>query len=505
MSTTSSAKKAAILARVSTKEQAEEGYSLPAQARLLEEHGERQDIRVARKFEIPESARGATERRLFREMLEYVREKRIPIILVEKVDRLTRNFRDAVLINDWLEEDEAHQVHFVKQNLVLHKNSKSHEKFQWDIHVALARQYSNNLSEEVQKGAEQKLREGWLPAPPKLGYKTVGEKGKRIHVPDEPAASHVRRTFELYATGQYSTKKLAKVMYAEGFRTHSGKQVVKSDIHRMLSDPFYMGTIRWKGALYPGKHEPLVSRQLFEAVQVYLHRYGGPKYRKHNALFKGMIRCAECGGTVTWEIQKSHWYGHCNHYRGCTQRKFVRQEKVEEQIVSYFDNFAGLSPRLVEWIKKALKESHEDKIREHTAAVDDLKRQDLQVQQRMDRLYDEHLDEKIPKEFFERKLAQYTREKDAIRDALRRHDSADASYFELGSAILDLALNARKIYQEQASVEEKRQLLSLVFSNLTLDGEKVLAVPQKPFAVIAERSKNKDWLPGQDSNLRPAH
>ncbi len=141
--------KTALYARVSTKEQAEEGYSLSAQVKLLKEYSDKRDLTIVKRFIVPESASGKQERKAFLEMLEHLKlHPEIKILLCEKVDRITRNFKDAVKLDDWLDEDETRKIHFVKQNLIIHKNSRSHEKFQWDIYLVLARQYSNNLSEE---------------------------------------------------------------------------------------------------------------------------------------------------------------------------------------------------------------------------------------------------------------------------------------------------------------------------------------------------------------------
>ena len=64
-------------------------------------------------------------------------------------------------------------------------------------------------------------------------------------------------------------------------------------MHRILSNPFYMGKMVWKGRLYDGKHKPLISAALFDRVQQRMRRKTTPKYTKHNPVFKGMMHCAE--------------------------------------------------------------------------------------------------------------------------------------------------------------------------------------------------------------------
>src|SRR3990167_9683322 len=177
--------KAVLLCRVSSKEQEETGYSLPAQEKLLTSYGNNKGFKTAKNFSITESASGKKQREIFDGMMAFVKKEGIKIIICEKVDRLTRNFKDAVDIDEWLEKDEERQVHLVKDSLILHKNSRSQEKLNWGIRILFAKNYIDNLSEEVKKGQKEKISQGWLPTKPPLGYKTIGEKGHKIHIVDE--------------------------------------------------------------------------------------------------------------------------------------------------------------------------------------------------------------------------------------------------------------------------------------------------------------------------------
>src|SRR3989344_2836087 len=132
--------------RVSSKEQEETGYSLPSQEKLMQEYADRKIFEMAK---------------IFSEMMVYLAKNKIDILLCEKVDRITRNFKEALVINDWLEENPNRQIHFVKQNLVIHKNAKYDERFRWDIEIVLAKKYIANLSEEVKKGQAEKIAQGW--------------------------------------------------------------------------------------------------------------------------------------------------------------------------------------------------------------------------------------------------------------------------------------------------------------------------------------------------------
>jgi DNA invertase Pin-like site-specific DNA recombinase len=490
-----------IFCRVSSKEQEETGYSLDAQEKLLKEYSEKKGFDTVKIFKVSESASGKMVRKLFMEMFEYADKHKIHIICCEKIDRLTRNLKDASLVQDWIEKDKNREVHFLKESFILNGNTKAHENLVWDMKVAIARFYTNNLSEEVKKGQKEKLSQGWLPTKPPLGYKTIGEKGHKIHIIDELKSPYIKKMFELYSTGNYSTTALVDVMYKEGLRTRTNSKLGKSMLYNLLSDPFYCGKIRWKGEVRQGNHEPIISRDLFETVQSKLNRkFKSPLYTKHLPVFKAKMSCDECGGTVTWEIQKGHWYGHCNHYRKCSQNSWWRQEKVEDQLLPLFDKMAPKSKKVLEIIEKALKETHADEIKYHTNSVTEINNNLAVVQRRLEAIYEDKIDGRITPEFYSKKLEEYTKQKEQITEALRKLNEGNKKYYQAGYALHELALKAGEIYRSQkATVEDKRLLLSKVFSNLLLGACNIRPNYTPAFEFLTK------WVPKLNETFEPTN
>ena len=480
--------KAVGYARVSSKDQEDTGYSLPAQEKLLRDFADRNGYELVKVFAIQESAAGKVQRKIFHEMMDFVTKAKINTIFVETTDRLTRNFADVPVIDEWILADENHTIHLVKESCTLHKDSKSHEWFMWRVKVATAEYYIRLLSENVKKGQKEKLSQGWLPTKPPLGYKTIGDKGHKIHVPDEEKAPLIRKMFDLYASGQHSTKTLCDEMYKRGLRSRTGHKVSHARIHQLIGDPFYYGMNRWKNQVTKGNHEPLITKELFQQVQEKLHSYGQPRTRKHNSLFKGVFHCSECGGTITWEIQKGHWYGHCNHYKNCSQKDWVKQENIDIQVA---DSIIAVThkdarvERMLSWIQEALKEGHADEIAFREKASAELERQYQTATQRIDKLYDDKIDGRISSEFYDKKLQQYKQEQNNVLDSLNRHRNANLKYFEMGVSILEVTKQARTIYlNPRRTVEQKRMLLSLIFSNPKINGKNVEISYQKPYQFI---------------------
>lgn len=480
--------KALLFCRVSSKEQEETGYSLPAQEKLLKEYSEKKQLITSKIFSLSESASGKKQREIFLEMIRYSEKNNINLIICEKVDRLTRNLKDAVSINDWVNKNPERQVHFVKENFILSKDSRSNEKFIWSIKVSVAQYYIDNLSEEVKKGQIEKVIQGWLPTKPPLGYKTVGGKGHKIHILDEHKSPLVKKMFELYATEMYSLKRLTEIMHTEGLRSNTGKRLCKSRIHQLLHDPFYTGKNRWNGKLYDGKHEPLVTDDLFNLVQKILSGKTTPKYKKHVYLFSGLMRCYECKGTITWEIQRGHIYGHCNHYRNCKQSTWSKQDEVEKKLIEVIASLKIKSIRLNEWIRKALKEHHKDQKKYNEASTNELQQREKQLQKRLDALYDDKLDGKITQQFYDHKYQVYNSELSMLKEKLGKQDKNNVKYIKLGLNFYDLTQKGKEIFLK-AKLDQKRFFIKLIFKELYLDEGILTFKFTKAFEILSGISK----------------
>src|SRR6476620_1280372 len=189
---------AVIYARVSSKEQEKEGFSIPAQLKLLKDYAASNGFVVAQEYIDVETAK-QTGRAAFGEMVAFLKANRaVRAMLVEKTDRLYRNLKD------WVTVDELDvEMHFAKEGVVLSRESRSSEKFMHGIKVLMAKNYIDNLSEEARKGMQEKAEQGIWPTVAPLGYRNVvGADGKKIIEPDPESAPIISRIFEWYATGQ---------------------------------------------------------------------------------------------------------------------------------------------------------------------------------------------------------------------------------------------------------------------------------------------------------------
>jgi DNA invertase Pin-like site-specific DNA recombinase len=224
-------KQAVIYARVSSKEQEKEGFSIPAQLKLLKEYAAAHGLAVAQEYIDVETAK-QTGRAAFGEMVAYLKARpSVRVMLVEKTDRLYRNLKD------WVTVDELDvEMHFPKEGVVLSRESRSSEKFMHGIKVLMAKNYIDNLSEEARKGMQEKAEQGIWPTKTPLGYRNIiGPDGKKIIANDPSQSPIVAQLFEWYARGDISLKEAARKANAAGLLyPKSGAKLPVSTIHTIL-------------------------------------------------------------------------------------------------------------------------------------------------------------------------------------------------------------------------------------------------------------------------------
>jgi DNA invertase Pin-like site-specific DNA recombinase len=483
-------KKSIVYCRVSSKEQEETGYSLESQEKLLKDYTLSKQHELLETFKISESASGKQVRTKYLSMLEYANANNVDVLVCEKIDRLVRNPKDAVLINEWVKEKETREVHFIKESFILTHKTKAHDNFIWNMKIAVATFYTDNLSEEVKKGQEEKLSQGWLPTKPPIGYKTIGDKGKKIHIIDPETAPFIKKAFILYGSGNHSMSSVIEELFKDGFRTRSGRKPVKSRIEDMLKDEFYYGHMRWNGILYKGNHEPIITKEMFDKVQDVRLGRKSPHYKSHEYLFRKMFKCGECEGTITAQIQRGIVYYNCTHYRNCSQKKYTPEKEIEQQLMNVFEFFESITPTEAEGIKEVIRNEHAQEIQYKEHAIKCFNEQYNRLQRRLDTLYNDRLDEKITSEFWQIKQNEITTEQESIQKDLAKLKTQEAKYFEIWLNIIDLAFRARDIY-EKRSPKEKRLLLRHIFSNMTLTDKKALCTKKKAVEVLAKRVQQR--------------
>ena len=486
--------RAVVYCRVSTREQAEQGFSIESQLKLLREYAKDNHIEIVREFTDVESAKFAG-RLQYNEMQKFLRQNStVKTILCEKTDRLYRNFYDYVALDI---DQSGLTIILVKENTIMNRDSRSHEKLVHGLKVLLAKNYIDNLKEETSKGMLEKAEQGEFPHRAPLGYKNNRE--THLIEVDQNQAPLIRRMFELYATSNYTIDSVCKKMTEEGLRTRTGRKIHMSETAAILTNPIYYGYFRWKKRLFKGVHEPLITKELFDQVQRVMKRFLKPRRTKKEFPFRGLLTCAQCGCLFTAEIKKGRYiYYHCSFSKGRCSTGFMREETVAkklEEIVKAVQLDKDMIAVLVEDMKK----SHGDEMAYHDQAVASLQKTYQKLQEKLDKAYEDKLEGVISLDYWGRQSQIWRQEQEEARASIAKHEMANQSYFDLGVQFLTVAERAYEEYRVR-SLAGKRQILNLMASNLVVNGENICPSYKEPFDLIAKSAGHLNWRPQRDSN-----
>jgi site-specific DNA recombinase len=367
-------KRAALYLRVSTDRQvgrafSEEGYSVETQRDACQRRARQLEAEVIVEYvDYGDSARVAN-RPKFQALLARIREERdLDVLVVYNVSRFARNTYDDIVIGVELEKLGVELVSATE-----HFDNTPFGKRMRRYAAADAEFYSESLSVEVKRGLHQKVRRGGRPGRAPIGYLNVHERdeatGRIVATiePDPERAPHIRWAFVAYATGAHTLDTLHAALKRRGLRTrrtakYPARQLSRTQIARLLRNPFYVGVVRYGGMENPnGQHEPLIDRDTFEQVQRVLdaHTQAGEKDRKHKHFLKGSLYCGYCGNRLTYVKARGrrggiYWYFACVGRvtgTGC-ELPYLPAQQTEDEVATYWQR-VQLTTKQVATIRSA--------------------------------------------------------------------------------------------------------------------------------------------------------
>ncbi len=470
-----------LYARVSSAEQ-ELGYSIPAQQKFLRDYANHNGMAVEQEFVDVETAKAAGRTGFQAMIAHFKRHQGCRVLLVEKVDRLCRNFADIAAV-----EALGIEVHLVKENMIVSKESRAADKFMHAIKVAMSKHYIDNLSEEVKKGQRTKAAQGLWPSYAPLGYQnTVSADQKRIIEPHPVLGPMITNLFEWFATAEYSLKALAQRAYQEGFRFRKSQgKVPTTTLHKILRNRIYMGEFDFGGVRYQGIHQPLVSRPVWERVQEILLGRSKKKHRKvtHEFAYSGMVCCGHCGCSMVGEVKKSKYvYYHCTGYRGKCGEPYTPERILEQEFAAGLKGLC-IPPATLRWLEAELVESERT---EQAALEQALRRHESEMarsETRLDVLYEDRLDGRIDAATYDRKAKEIREQQSQIQGSI---ENAQAKLLPAQNEEMDLSAlttQAGDLFVQQAAAEQ-RKLLHVVVKEAAWKGGALTVSLREPFAAF---------------------
>jgi len=485
-------KKAIILARVSTEEQISEGFSIPAQLEKSRRYAREKNFIVQSEYQFDESS-FKDRRTKFEKVIEEIKESNENIILiVETIDRLQRSFKESVLLDIFRKEGKL-EIHFLRENLIIHKNSNSSEIQRWDLGVLMAKSYVLQISDNVKRSINHKLKNGEWPGKAPYGYTNKKrEDGKNWIYLDSLESKIVKKIYEWYSTKSYSMNEIVqKLIETFNLSLHKGK------IDHIMKNPFYYGVMRYDKKLYPHKYDSVITKKLFDTVQEIKKGYNKKHFKFAGLpyLYRGLIKCSKCGCMITPEKKKGKYvYYHCTEYYGKHQASWIREENLTEQFAKIFKGL-HIPKDISEGIAKTLKESHQGKVEYYKSLYSDLQTEFGKYQNRIEKMYEDYLDGCITQGLYNKKQQEYRAKQEEIEKKMKNLQQADEEYYITASYILSLANRAHDLFKS-SEPGIKRQLLKLVLQNCEIDNVSLRYTLNYPFSAIFNFTNSHNWLLG---------
>ena len=502
--------KVVIWARVSSREQ-KEGYSIDAQLRATRDRALKNGWTVVREFAVAESAKRGAERAVFNGMFKWVKanakREKIKALLSHKLDRVCRNMRDAVRLQE-LEDVCGVQLAFVENQF----GPGAAGAFSFNVMAAVAQYYSDNLRSEVLKGMDEKVRQGWPTGHAPFGYINVEDKDEPIKPHPEKSKALVR-IFELYSTGNYTFKGLADRLAKEGLTYRpSQPRFNRTTLSYILNNRFYIGELARDGKTYPGKYRLLISRQAFNTCQDILNARNR-RMTNHMHLFSGgLIRCAHCGSAMTGELIRrklnggrirEHVYYRCANNSPDNGHSKIRwrEETLEQAILDDLATLRMPSQEIAEWFRASVQAAFADIDELHRRQKQTLLKRKTELANMQDRLLSVFLSGTIDEEAFQAKSASLKREMAQVAESLEQAKNYDPDAPVRALAVFDFSQNLVNLWQRSNSAQ-KREILDCVSLNRAVDSVSLCLTKRKPFDFLAERPFLKesrgDWIRTSD-------
>ena len=494
-----------LYARKSTDEPDRQILSIEAQITELKEFAAKEQLNIAQTFIESQSGK-EPGRPIFNDMFSKIEQGKAEGILAWHPDRLARNSVDGGQIIYLIDTEKITALKFP----TFWFDTTPQGKFMLNIAFGQSKYYIDNLSENVKRGLRQKVRRGEQCGVAITGY--LNDKVNHKIIPDPERFPFVRKMFELYATGEYSLKDLRNKMTSLGLISRNGKVFTISNIQMFLKNPFYYGAFYFNAELHQGSHKPAITKKLFDKCQeVMAQKAHKTKRGQKEYVFRSLLKCGECGCSITSETQKGHNYYRCTKKKQTCSQKYIREELLAEQISSIIQKVSLPSA----WTKKMIAEldkEKEENVQAEMTFAQNLRSQILKHEETLDKLLDLQLSETISTKEYAAKKQKILNQKIEISEKLKDFERKGNRWLELCKNFI-LTANQAQIAALRGNFSEKKNFLKKIGSNPLLRERLVFIEYKNPWKLLENSSAeargeapseaaNSIWWARKGSNLR---
>ncbi|MBI3590520.1 MAG: recombinase family protein [Candidatus Melainabacteria bacterium] len=484
-----------IYARKSTEDDNKQVQSIDDQIDRLKKLANELDLKIIKVFIEAKSAKKPHNRPEFEKMIDQLLAGEADGILCWKLDRLSRNPVDSGTLQWLLQQDVIKAIRTIERFYLPGDNALI-----FSVEAGGANQFILDLSKNVKRGLESKVKKGLAPIIAPVGYlnSKFKERGENTIELDPERFDLVRKMFDLMLTASYSVPQILKIANENwGFKTRKSKklggtELSRSVVYKIFTSIFYTGNFEYKGTVYKGNHKPMITLDEYDRIQKLLGRKGKPRPKTHAFAFTGVIRCGDpkCSCLITAEektkfIKSTGQLKHYIYYRctkkkkdvNCTQKGVISVEELEKQIELEISK-VNIVSQLGAIALKVLRENNDKETHTRTNIQEMQMKAFQDTQKQIDRLLDMKLREQITDEEYNSKRDLLLKEKQQLKQKLDETDNRADKWLKLTEDTFNFALYAHNEFLK-GDLHKKKEILMTLGSNFLLKDRKLTLASHK--------------------------
>lgn len=493
-----------IYCRRSSESEDRQVLSIESQIEAMQALAQRLGLQIA---EIFTESRTAKEpgRPVFNAMMKRVYASEAKGILTWKLDRLARNPIDGAAVI-WALKQSGIKI-LTEHQTYSHAEDNTILMY---MEFGMAQKYVDDLSRNVKRGNKTKLGKGeWLGIAPMgyLNYTDPTSREKTLII-DRKRFPIVRKMWDLMLANGHTVDQITDIANNKwGLRTRQtarqgGKPVSRSFVYRMFKSSFYCGIMQRKEGIYTHRYKKMVTPEEYDRVQEILGRKDRPRPQKHAFAYTGILKCRECGCSVTAEeltkiLKSSGQLQNYTYYR-CTKKKrgvkcsepYVSLAYLEDQLVDVWDQI-HVPTVLVPWVDATIERVNQTSKCTAKSVSKNLQSTYARVAKNLQVLTDMRIRELINDSEFSVQKERLQTEKLNLEKQIRNLEKQDQKT-DLSIKNVFRFSHRAKMHFKYGDLVTKKQMLQFIGSNWTLSGKKLYGALHKPFRLI-DQSLIASW------------
>lgn len=459
--------------------------SIDSQFEVLHAYAKQNNMPILQEFSEAKSAK-APDRVEFNKMVKLLETRKdIKGILAWDTSRLFRNPVDEGRIR-WMLDSQVVEI-IVTPFKTFTKDDSS---LLLAVEGGKSQAFIQDLTRNTWRGLNKKVDAGIAPILAPTGYYNDMTllQGERDIKPHPVYFDLMAQVLRLAMTGKYSTEALRVQANRMGLKNSRNKEISRTQMYKMLRNPFYCGKFMYNKSLHQGIHKPMLSPTEFDCLQDVLDGKSNPRIQTHSFAYSGAVKCKTCGYHFTYETKTKKsglvfHYGRCSRKSkgGCTQPR-VNLKELDQQVDTFLNSMT-VSEAFVDWARYWVKqaESQDRSVRDISYAV--IKRDHTETESKLNVLNDKWLSGQLTDSEYRDMKQTYIQKLFKLDEKLKLQDDGVEAWTDLMLNTLQFASRA-KYKWNNGTVDDKKTILKVIGSDLVLNNKKLEITANTPFLLI---------------------